>query len=200
MKWPEIKAYIDGKIATFGLYVITSTSSAKGQKDSVTVLGAGGKKVTLPCRRLGMFGHRAIPPKDCEGIVLRLGGKMTLVLLAAESLSYGRTDLKDGETQLYCKVKGCEVHLDEQGKNNINAAPGKDVVVNGGTKPVARQDDPVGYLMYVVSTSMAGPVVTAVSWSPTRPVPPFVTPPVPGVPGSYYLPMSITGGADRFKA
>lgn len=68
-----------------------------------------------------------------------------------------------------------------------------------GNHPVARQTDGVGFLVLVISATMAGPVVTSVSWSATRPPPPAISPPVPGVPGTYYETLSITGGSDRLS-
>jgi len=89
------------------------------------------------------------------------------------------------------------------------ASPTAPVLVNFGTstatkiklaasatpKQSARKGDAAGYLLCVVANVSGVPVVTQVNWTSVQPVPPFVTPIVPGVPGSYYQEITITEGS-----
>lgn len=157
-----IKNYVQQFSARIANYVIISTSTSKGLKDSVEgrEVGQNGKKYSLSVRRIQNFGHRSVPPAKSEGIVVRVNaGRRSLALIATENLDYGRTDLKEGESQHYCKVKNTEVFLNENGEVRISmkgeatlfidkdgnvkidSKATKDVVVNGGTLKVARVTD-----------------------------------------------------------
>ena len=160
MTWQDIRAYVEGRIGAVALYVRTSGASATGQKDQVTLLGQEGKRVAMPARRMGPFGLRWVHPKDCEGLAINVGGRLQLVLIAAESESYGPTDLEGGEVALYDQAgstivldkdgaititskSGAVVAMNAAGKITIDAKAGQDVQVNGGTLKVARETDPV---------------------------------------------------------
>ena len=63
-------------------------------------------------------------------------------------------------------------------------------------RDAARKGDACGYLLLVIANVSGVPVVTQVNWSSVQPVPPFVTPIVPAVPGSYYQKITITEGSN----
>lgn len=63
-------------------------------------------------------------------------------------------------------------------------------------RDAARKGDACGYLLVVIANVSGVPVVTQVNWSSVQPVPPFVTPIVPAVPGSYYQKITITEGSN----
>lgn len=63
-------------------------------------------------------------------------------------------------------------------------------------RDAARKGDACGYLLVVIANASGVPVVTQVNWSSVQPVPPFVTPIVPAVPGSYYQKITITEGSN----
>lgn len=163
--------------------------------------------VAEPVSRYEGWGDVATPETDGAALMFHTGFQGVELPRSMPRYRPSGDFTKRGGRALYSSEAGTLVGLHGKG----SATPGRvevnsggtgaaqeDVRVNGGTAKVARDGDPVGFLMWVISASMAGPVVTAVSWSKVRPLPPFVTPPVPGVPGSYYLPLSITDGAPHF--
>ena len=139
-----------------------------------------------PVRLMQHFGFRSQPPNGSECVVAAMrGSAQNAVVIASENLGLGLTDLASGETVIYCKANGTTIKLDANGKITIDAAAGQDVVVNGGSQPVARKNDPAGYI--VVTTVMG--VITAVTWSPTA---------VVGA-GVVSTPIFIQDGAPNFK-
>ncbi len=70
------------------------------------------------------------------------------------------------------------------------------LAASASPKKSARKGDAAGYLLCVVANVSGVPVVTQVNWSSIQPVPPFVTPIVPAVPGSYYQKITITEGSN----
>ena len=77
----------------------------------------------------------------------------------------------------------------------VSTATSIKLAASSSPKQAARKGDAAGYLLCVVANVSGVPVVTQVNWSPTQPVPPFVTPIVPAVPGSYYQKITITEGS-----
>lgn len=159
INWGQIRQYVEQRIGGMVLYIRTAGNpSATGAKDQVTMLGQDGAETAIPARRMGPFGLRWCQPADCEGIALNVGGRLQLVLIAAESGKYGPTDLEGGEVSLYdmagstielrkdgnvlVRAKGGGViEVDKDGNVKITAAAGKDIVHNGGTAQVARKGD-----------------------------------------------------------
>lgn len=153
MRSAEIKNYVQQFSARIANYVITAAATATGLKDGVEgrATGPGEPRYGLSVRRLWPFGLRSVPPAGCEGVILRINaGRRSLVLIAAESQKYGPKDLKSGETAVY-DAKGSIIRLNEDGSVLITSKSGatvelaKDgsVVLQGGTKAVARDQDPV---------------------------------------------------------
>ncbi len=206
--WQDIMAYVGARIGATSLYVRTSGASATGQKDQVTLIGEGGKKVALPARRMGPFGLRWVHPKDCEGLAINVGGRLQLVLLAAESEKYGPTDLEGGEVALYDQAgstivldkdgaititskSGATVVLNAAGKITIDAKAGQDVQVNGGTLKVARETDPVDP-HGTMSSWIAAVQAVAAAAAPALMLPPPVAP-------TQFGNIRTGAGATRFK-
>jgi len=91
-----------------------------------------------------------------------------------------------------------------------NASPTAPFIVNYGDstassikfaassspKKSARKGDACGYLLVVIANVSGVPVVTQVNWTSVQPVPPFATPIIPGVAGSYYQKITITEGSN----
>lgn len=69
------------------------------------------------------------------------------------------------------------------------------LAASASPKKSARKGDAAGYLLCVVANVSGVTVVTQVNWTSVQPVPPFVTPIVPAVPGSYYQKITITEGS-----
>lgn len=104
----------------------------------------GEKGAQQRVRFLQDFGFRSRPVVsggECVVVAPRAGAT-NAIALAADNLGHGPTDLKEGEVAVYCKVNGTVIRLTEDGLSLAAASP-KDVTVNGGTQPVARQGDAV---------------------------------------------------------
>lgn len=129
-------------------------------------------------RLMQHYGIRSRPRRGSECIAVSIGGAASnRTIVATETPGTGPTDQKDGEVELYAQfgqrvildedgqitilASGGQVKVDQAGKITIDAKPGADVVVNGGTKPVARVDDTgAGGQLYML-TAQVGPVCTA---------------------------------------
>lgn len=84
------------------------------------------------------YGFTSVPLPDSEAVVLFIGGRRDHgVAIAVDDRRYRLKDLQPGEVALYHK-DGAKVHLKANGSIEITAKPGSDIVLNGGTFPVAR--------------------------------------------------------------
>lgn len=161
----------------------------------------GEKPQPQPVRILQNFGFRSVLRQGAgEGVVIApRGGPANAVAVAVDDQQLGPADLKEGESAQYCKAAGTRIWLDENGVIHVDAASGQDVIVNGGSAKVGRVGDGCGWLVIQYTATMAGLVVTAVYWSSTNPgLPPLGV--IPPPPGTYQQELSITAGADHFKA
>jgi hypothetical protein len=95
----------------------------------------------IPAARVEMFGHAYVPPRGqrCRALLRKAAG----IVWPLGSKRYRPKGIKEGESCLYCTKEGTTVWLKQDGSLQINAAPGQDVVVNGGSAKVARQGDRV---------------------------------------------------------
>jgi len=112
------------------------------------------------------WGVHGRPAVGVYALIARvLGGAASGLQVGVWTGQQGRQDLAEGETQLYSSASGAEVYLDKDGNNKINAASGKDVVVNGGTAQVARKGDPItrGTLQLVAT----GVPISSIAWTYT---------------------------------
>lgn len=140
----EDKEWIAGQLASALQYGKVTRSSSNGDD------AMDGWVQQIPSRRMGPWGLRALPPVGSECIGVGAGGSQAnLVMMAAETTSrtangleyaYGPKDLKEGETALYDKA-GSVLRMSQDGTTKIDAASGKDIILNGGTKKVARVGD-----------------------------------------------------------
>jgi len=115
----------------------------------------GEEQITLPVRFIQWFGFRSAPPTqgtECA-IATSRGGSSNRLCVGADNLQHGPLDLKDGESAVYNAKSGTRLKLAIDGTVSIDAATPTDVVVNGGTLPVARQNDNTadGFLSLTVS-------------------------------------------------
>ena len=137
--------------------------------------------------------------KGGEAIVVApRGGPSNAVALAADNLSVGPTDLKEGEAVVYGK-EGQVLRQAQDGRTTIDAASGKDVVVNGGTKTVAREGDEAdgGALSVQIATVAGVPVITNVYyWEPGS----VSATTVPAFPDKLAIKVKLGPGAPHFKA
>lgn len=156
------------RIAKYATLAQTSNRASYGAVDQPP--GAedeGAQPGAQPVRILQWFGFRSRPVKGSECIVIAArGGATNAVLVAADSFGSGPTDLKEGETAIFCKKSGTLIKLDENGKITIVAAAGQNVtvdagaggnvVVNGGTLDVARKTDQVQVTIPVGAIEVGG--------------------------------------------
>lgn len=148
--------------------------------------------VQLKARRLQPYGLRSVALRGAEVILLGINaGRSNKVYIAAEVPDHGPGDLQPGEVALYNKVSGTLVKLDKDGNVRVDAGPGKEVVVNGGTLKVARDTDPckIGAPMatWMSQVEAALNLIAGGSVAPLSTA--FVA--NPGI--------TINGGAGRFK-
>lgn len=144
---------------TVGFYFVNkSTAGGSTADDTVLTHPAQppAKTGTLRVRRMWPFGIRSVVPPRVEAITVGpMASEAQKVMIAAESDTYGPDDLAEGEVAIYSSAHKegavCYVKLDKNGqiairaknaqKITIDAGTGADVVVNGGTKEVARKGD-----------------------------------------------------------
>lgn len=169
-------------------------------------------------RFLQSFGFRSTPVVKGGQVLVAAprGGATNAIAIAADNLNHGRTNLTEGETQVYSAVPGAEVFLAGSGQLAVNSGTPKggtqaDVVVNGGTHAVSRVGDRArGFLRArYVPTSVAPPVgVVTLSIlngaSETillqATLAGAVAIPAPGVPLDVEIDSALFEGADHFKA
>lgn len=92
----------------------------------------GEAQIELPVRLLQWFGFRSAPPTqgtECAVTTSR-GGTSNRLCLAADNLTHGPLDLKDGESAVYNAKSGTIVKLDVDG--NVTIIPGAGAKVKLG--------------------------------------------------------------------
>jgi len=205
----DIREYVSAKVSAIVRASTVSLSTASGNGDKVDGHltyedeAPGGYDYTV--RRLWPFGIRSRPPVGCDAVVVHaFGGSTNGVMVGAESSVYGPSDLVEGEVAIYAKKAGAVIKIDVNGKVTIDAPNTTDVVVNGGTKKVARVDDTTN--PGVISLSSTGPVLglytvtltyTNAAGTPTT-VGSWTTATVAGM-ANVQMAGKITSGADHFK-
>lgn len=151
------------------------------------------ERAQLDARRAELAGFAITPLK--EEPTLGLGWGANLAHIPIGSKKYRPKGLKAGEPCVYNLhssqgVIKIRVESGKEGQIEITAPAGRDVVVNGGTKKVAREGDPVGWLVWTTTVVMGSTVVASIAWSPTDPG--------PVVPPKFSQALHITGGVDHF--
>lgn len=194
-----IRDYVQQQIGRLVRYRRQTLVGASGA-DEVTgwPSGPGEPEGGDQVRRLQHYGFRSAPPAGSELLTVAVGGAAGQhVAIASDTPGAGPTDQAEGDVTVYCQdgatcrivANGASILIDANGKITVDAAPGQDIVLNGGTANLARTlVDPVD-LGYLVVTPGAGGV-GAVAWLPPG------TTPLPGPP-AVVTPLvgKITGGA-----
>lgn len=140
----EVQGWIREAAARVVRWSRVSSASATGDEDGVEGPDPsnGEQRVQDRARRVAPWGIAGRPMVGVAGAILRASaGAAQNILVGIASAKYGRQDLKAGETQVYNKVAGCEIFLDENGTLQINVPNGQNVVVNNGTLKVACHGD-----------------------------------------------------------
>jgi len=140
----ELRAYVESLSQRQTAWTKLANSSAAGDADAVEGWPTEGDEPDgqRPARRTESWGVHGRPPAGVLTAVVRaMGGAAANLIVGISTGRYGRQDLKVGETQLYCKVAGCEVFMDEHGTLQINTPVGQDVQVNQGAAKVAVHGD-----------------------------------------------------------
>lgn len=128
------------------LLATTITKPDESDGDPVDSIGGWQDPVSrevgqIPAARVELFGHAFVPPRGqrCRALLRKAAG----IVWPLGSKRYRPKGMKEGESCLYCTKDGTTVWLKQDGSLRIDAAPGQDVVVNGGSAKVARQGDRV---------------------------------------------------------
>jgi hypothetical protein len=161
----ELLSYIDRRIAQIFGWTLTAKASPLGDSDAVECADddldpATHQKGQRPVTRVEPFGVRSRPPAKLRSLWLRLGASNVVFIGIAPTAAYGPQDLDDGEAAIY-NISKALVRLWKIGKLTIDSDTGaavpQDVIVNGGTLPVARKTDAIK------ATIPAGTVIVAVA-------------------------------------
>jgi len=163
-----------------------------------------------PYPRLEQYGDVCIPPNGTHSVYWKLsdGG----VTISMGTINEGRPSggkrgdralyTDDGTTiwlrgkmsptpgQIEVNGKGCKILLDKDGNVSIEAGPGQDVAVNGGSLKVARDTDPVAASPDLAAWMLAVNVAITNLINLLPAIAPGIGPAKVGL---------INGGAERFK-
>jgi phage gp45-like len=147
------------------LFSRVAATSASGHEDEVDGRSEPDEpSYQVQVRRLFPFGLRSRPPAGVDAVAVCASGSPSAgVMVGAESPAYGPSDLAEGEAALYNIATGTRVLLKADGSIQIDAASGKDVVVNGGTARVSRVGDSVTVTGTCPNTGTGTPVAITAS-------------------------------------
>lgn len=145
----KIREEVARWIAQIFVYTLTAKGSATGDSDEVEGVDgardpgapANAKKTQRRVVRIQPFGFNSVPPTKLRSLSLKLGASNIFFIGIGPQKAYGPTDLEEGEVALYSKVANVRVKLTKDGDVLINAEGTRDIILNGGTKKVARIDD-----------------------------------------------------------
>lgn len=150
---------------------------------------------SMPLLRAEPFGFFGVPMPNQPCITFIRRGDNGVVICIGNS-RYRPSNTKRGEAGLYCAKEGTTIWLKQNGEVRINAGASQNVVVNDGTKSVARVDDTVdaGTLLLIAPMGILGAAQYFPAGTPL---------PSPLPTGAIAVKLGngkITTGADRFKA
>lgn len=176
--------------------LITNPSEETEAQDTVKGYAnpEGGEDGNYPLLRIEPFGFFGIPFPNQPCMVLTRYGDNGFVLPLGNA-RYKPGELKRGEVGLYCGKSQTTIRLKPDGTITIDAAPGQDVVVNGGTQAVARVDDSVNAGTVLLVAPMG--LLSSVQYFP-----PGAALPMPLPTGAITVKLDagvITSGANHFK-
>lgn len=186
--------------------------------DSVTMADEDGTSgpAEIDLTRLEQFGDVVVPVNDLDTAIIRKSDGGYSVALGQPSTR--PTDGKQGDRGLYCSQQGTRIHLygaksaqpgaivltqksgarvtiDKDGQVLVDAAPGKDVVVNGGTATVSREGDEADGGALSVVMGMSG-VASVLYWEPDS----LVATTIAAFPAKTAIKVNLGPGAPHFKA
>lgn len=215
----SVRQKITERFAQFYLYTIIKRASdgTNNQNPLIDIVegqATGGNQpggqvpapAQCPARRIEFPGFAFVPMVNDPSLLS--GFAANLVHFALASARWRPVGLKQGETCQYnlaetqSTIKISQsglVDIDTTTSGGKGSPPSQqaDVVVNQGVHAVAREGDPVGWMLITAATVSGVTVVTNTGWTATDPI---LSPPPPIlVAGSYAVPLRITGGAPHFK-
>lgn len=138
LTWQRIQAKLASLI---GFWFVDSTSADSNDFIKGHPAKPGEQPSKLHARRMWPFGIRGRPPAGTPSITVGpLGSDSQKVMIAADSASYGPSDLADGEVAIYNSVDGasdgmggkliCRIKFDAAGNITIQGSkPGANVIV-----------------------------------------------------------------------
>lgn len=109
--------------------ISSTTGSGRGDTGDRFLVEGSEQPTGSVMQRFAPWGHGGRPVAGSEYIAVSPGAGSALALIGIANAGYGRQDLKEGETQTYCKVAGCEMFLDENGTIHVNAPSGQTVII-----------------------------------------------------------------------
>lgn len=128
-------------------YYVTATPNKNGY-DQVQghKVGSNDPQYQIGVRRMASYGMRSLPPYGSESIEVSVNAALgNKVQVASENIKYGPSDLEEGEVSLFSMFKQLlrfkkngDATLDS-GENSSGSKA--DIILNGGTKKIARVDD-----------------------------------------------------------
>lgn len=144
MNHGEFRDKLRNALAAVIRFTRTASASEDGQDDACEGRGSDDEAPKLGVRRLWPFGIRSLPPEGVDALVVHAnGGSTNGVMLGAESKAYGPSDLKTGETALYCIKEGTLYRLTEVGKVIARSAVDQDydVMAQGSGNVILESED-----------------------------------------------------------
>lgn len=141
-----------------------SVSSADGAKDAVKVQGDPSDR-QRSVRRVSPWGISGRPVAGAgvlAAVVKAIAGSFGGMIVGIASDTYGPQDLEEGETAIWNKTNGTLIKLKADGTITIDAASGKDIILNAGTAKVARVGDKIASHLHAAGTLMCPNTGTSV--------------------------------------
>ena len=177
MDWSDLRQMLTdwaSRIVRF-TRIARAASDGSASVEGRTIPG-GPEAPSIRARLMFPFGVRSVPPAGVDAAVVHAAGAgARCIVVACDAPKYGPSDLAEGETALYSQQNPKAVHADGAGHTKITSATVNgvqgDVVVNGGTLPVARKTDPIapGAITMTAATAPGPPPVTTVTLVYTPP-------------------------------
>jgi phage baseplate assembly protein V len=94
--------------------------------------------------RMQDYGFTSNPLDGAEAVVIFVDGDRGHGhAVKIDDRRYRPTNLQKGEVCVYNSA-GAQIRLKPDGSITMNSAPGKDIILNGGTQPIARVGDSAG--------------------------------------------------------
>lgn len=164
----EIEDLIKEEVGKVARWTKTTAASSDGQTDAVENYSDASDGFTQDqARRVAPWGIAGVPVVGLAGAVVRSFGEAAQsILVGIGHPSHARSGLATGETQLYNKVSGCEVYLDQNGSILVAFPAGQTLRLGSATatQPFIRGTDAQGALNTIVGAALVS-LEAVVTWA-----------------------------------